>query len=248
MRTIGSIVIRLTRASTSDGRGLGAIVVAHGAAMIASRLVFVLCTSVLAACSGAGASIPAAEGTEQPGTSASPTDPTAADAGGSATPPSAVPPPGGGAPGDPALVVADKAAPECHDLAQRGSLIATAARASTFTAGAPLAAPPSGLYVVAEIVEWETEPGAASSEPPSRTTVFVTPARWYYVNESEKEVDRATASWSIADGWLSREVTCRVYGAGQKLKQQIWASQAGFTVLASSRAGRPLTVRYERRD
>lgn len=216
--------------------------------MIAPRLASVLAVSCLVACSGAGASIPAAEGTERPAASVSPTEPGAPPAGGGGATPSLVPPPSDGGAGDPTLVVTEKAAPTCHDLAQRGSLIATEAEEGTYSAGAPLAAMPSGLYVVAQIVEWEVDAWASTSEPPSKTTVFVTPSRWYYVNESDKEADRVTASWSIADGSLLREVTCRVYGAGQKMKQRIWASPNGFTVLASSRAGRPMTVRYEHRN
>lgn len=237
-------MICLTRATTRVGARTRRAGVAHRPAMsVSRRLGSSLLLLVLAACSGAGATVPPEQAAPAASSTAtSPTEPAPPPT------PSVVPTPGTGVPNDPGLVVTETAAPACHDLAQRASLVATEEKPGSPEPGAPLATAPSGLYVATELVEWEMEDGATTSEAPSKVTVFVTPSRWFYVSDTAKSRDALTATWSLDAGVLARKVTCRASGAGQEFQQRAWASPNGFTVLASSKAGRPLTVRYEHRD
>ncbi len=198
------------------------------------------------ACSGATSKVdPQAD---PPGVPAQTTNPT--------TPPpdptSAPSAPGvdAGSPADAStpLEVHDRAAPECHDLTQRATMVVTKTSQGSPPEGTPLTTPPSGLYVATELVEWELPQGAPPSDPPSRTTVFVTPKKWYYLTETASARDVVTASWRLEDGWLVRDALCRSDSTGlASYDQPVYASPNGFTVVASSRKGNPLTVRYEKR-
>jgi hypothetical protein len=210
----------------------------------------VVLSVLLVACSGSNASVgPERTGPNgsSPGEDSSSTSPApSADPG-----LGVVPPPGGDAGARPdastPLEVHELEDPACHDLPQRAPLVTTTPKADgPPSSPAPLTTPPSGLYVATEIVEHYVGTGSLPVDPPSRTTIFVTPKRWYYLTESSGEKDVVTASWRLSEGWLLRDVVCRAAGIGQSFDQRAWPSPNGFTVQGYSRNGRPLTVRYER--
>ncbi len=206
---------------------------------------------LLVACSGSNA-IVGPEDRSGPGTTpteeTSPTTPAPAGDPGLGV----VPPPGSADAGvqadaSAAFEVHDLEEPACHDLPQRAALVTTTPKTDGPPTNPPaLTTAPSGLYVATEIVEHYVTGSTAPLEPSSRTTIFVTPKRWYYLNESSGGKDVVTASWRLTEGWLLRDVVCRAAGIGQSFDQRAWPSPNGFTVQGYSRNGRPLTVRYER--
>lgn len=140
----------------------------------------------------------------------------------------------------PSLTVREKRPPECHDLTQYGPLVVPTTSPDAVPVGMPLATPPSGLYVVTRIIQYEST--GASSQPESRTTVFVTPTRWYYLRDGSPAT---TTSWSLEAGALRRVILCRETGIGSETVNSIFSAPYGFIVMGRTANNRPLAFYYE---
>ena len=148
----------------------------------------------------------------------------------------------------PVPTVAEKPAPECHDLAQEASFITGSADAGPPPTLAPLAAIQPGVYVLKSSIEYG---GATvtSNEGAERTTVAFTATKQYYVAEIEgKSARRIISDWTFANGELTRTPRCATDSrlVGREVKHSVGASDNGFTLSASLTAGRTSVFRYER--
>lgn len=220
--------------------------VGHGLA--ASALL--LAVTSLDGCSGASATIGnSGIGDSGPTGDASTTSDGSASTDGSSGPLDAGVTDGGE---DAGLVVHEKPAPGCNDLAQRGALVAGVGDLGSAPAQVPIATITSGLYVLVSEIDYG---GAQPIDPlsSSRTTVFFTATRQYYFSENVNGGAPSvfTLDWKITNNRLVRKVVC-AQSAGQigtVVDYRVDAQPKGFIIyVPSNTSGLPRlqAFRYDR--
>lgn len=144
--------------------------------------------------------------------------------------------------------VNEKAAPECHDLELRGDPVkATANIALPPPQTNPLTSIAPGLYGVVSITDYG---GAVAQAGSSRTTVYFTATKQYYISQDDSgaEPTRLTLSWKLGGGKLSRTIQCG-RGDGTVVEYRADSSPNGFTLYVPLQGGpgnRTSAIRYER--
>lgn len=130
--------------------------------------------------------------------------------------------------------VTEKPSPVCHDMEQRAEPVPVVPKASRTPGGNPLETLAPGFYTIVSKIEYgATEP---IEDPPFRTTVYVSPTRFFVLIEGEGDSPQrvrvaATFDWSIRRGTLERTYLCASNGWDRRTSsQRIDASENGFTI------------------
>lgn len=151
---------------------------------------------------------------------------------------------------DAGSAVNEKPAPECHDLELAGDPVkATASVTLPPPQTDPLTSIAPGLYGVVSIVDYG---GAVAQAGSSRTTVYFTSAKQYYISQDDSGGDptRLTLSWKLAGGKLSRTILCG-RSSGTSVEYRADNSPDGFTLYVPLQGGpgnRTSAIRYEKLD
>lgn len=217
---------------------------------LAPGLAFALATSALLlalvpACSGSTAGVGGGADAGVPGDAAV-TD-SAADPDASETDSGSV----DAAVKDSGIVVSEKPAPECHDLTQRGALIAPIGNPGSPPAQVPITTVAPGLYVLVSTTDYG---GATPVGTPASITVAFTASRQYYLQGSTGTPQALTLDWKIADNRLIRKIICASTPSqvGTVVDYRIDGAPNGFIVYvpmpSSGSTPRTEAFRYVRMD
>ncbi len=148
---------------------------------------------------------------------------------------------------DGGVVVHEGTAPACHDLAHAGAPVSVVANSGSPPTATPLPSLEPGLYVVTSVIEYGT---STTTEPSNRTTIYVTPTRYYFLYDAPAGTgparhDIITTNWALDAGTLKRTVLCTSQGSpGQNVEHRVDTSAGGFTLYALSAASRPIGIQY----